>query len=158
MMGVMNRKRTFQMKCGYTLTEIMVAVVVVALIAGMALPGFGTFIKKMKCQEANGILPTLLNYQMAYYKDNGSYANSMAKLDVQVPAPKNFKQINLTDSTFFCAGKNREAVAYMEYNDSTFNLAVTTEGDILCIKSCTSNSCDSSAPNFCLNLGYLTCG
>ena len=136
-------------KRGYTLTEIMIAVGVAAFMATLALPRYGTFVNKMKSQEAQAILFAVLTDQLAYYKENGSYANSMASLSVQVPTPKNFDDVQAGSVTLTCSGNSRATVANMQFKDTSFTLYVTTDGQIVCVKGGGSDPCPS--------LGYLSC-
>ena len=135
---------------GFTLTEILVTIVIMAILAGLALPRYNMFMKKMKSQEAVGILLNILSDQLSYYKDNGSYATQMTDLDVQVPTPKNFNDVVPGSVTLDCSGTPRETVANMEFKDTSFKLYVTTDGQIVCKNT-------GGGPDPCPSLGFLSC-
>jgi len=71
-----NRKR------GFTLVELMVVIVIVALMAGIAVPLYTNYIKDARRREAAGGLAAVATAQQTYYQRNGAYTNSLANLNV----------------------------------------------------------------------------
>lgn len=72
---------------GFTLIELMVVVVVIALLAAIALPSYQDSIRKGKRAAAKSVLSDLANRQQAYLLDKRSYATSLTALVPGFAAP-----------------------------------------------------------------------
>lgn len=59
---------------GFTLTELMIVVVIVGILAAVAVPAFGSYMYRARAQEAPGFLAEIKNRQEAYRSEFGRYA------------------------------------------------------------------------------------
>ena len=69
---------------GFTLVELMVVIVIVALMAGIAVPLYVNYIKDARRSEAAGGLAAVATAQQTYYQRNNTYAAALASLNVDL--------------------------------------------------------------------------
>ncbi|MCK9283375.1 MAG: prepilin-type N-terminal cleavage/methylation domain-containing protein [Rhodocyclaceae bacterium] len=62
---------------GFTLIELMIAVAVIAVLMGIAIPNYNNYMLKGKLAEAMSLLSDLQVRQEQYYQDNRTYLNGM---------------------------------------------------------------------------------
>ena len=60
-------------RSGFTLVELLVVVAIIALLAGVALPSFGSIFKKMKREQARTLGQQLVNSIKNYYTEYSKY-------------------------------------------------------------------------------------
>ena len=65
---------------GYTLVELMVAVAIVGILAGIAYPAYKDSVSKSRRAEAMAELVRVANLQEQYFADNRTYTADMTKL------------------------------------------------------------------------------
>ena len=65
---------------GFTLVELMITVVVIALLAMVAVPAYNDSIRKGRRADAKSMLSTIAARQEQYFMDNKTYADTTAKL------------------------------------------------------------------------------
>ena len=77
---------------GFTLTEIIVAVIIASILMAVALPRMTGSIERYRAAEGVQILTAVLRSQRAYEMETGSYDSSggCASLDVEFPNADNF--------------------------------------------------------------------
>ena len=63
---------------GFTLIEVMITVVIVAVIAAVAIPNYTDYITRSKLTEAHGQLADLRVKMEQYYMDNRRYSTTAA--------------------------------------------------------------------------------
>jgi len=61
---------------GFTLVELMIAVAIVGILAGVAIPSYLSYIQKSKRAEAQGALVTFANAMEQWRLQNGSYCDA----------------------------------------------------------------------------------
>ena len=61
------------MQSGFTLLEMLIALVIVAILARMAIPGFSKAIERTKVKEAQSVLAAIYSAEKIYRLDQGSY-------------------------------------------------------------------------------------
>ena len=71
-------------KHGFTLVELMVVIVIVALMAAIAVPLYTNYIKDARRSEAAGGLAAVATAQQTYYQRNGGYVAALASLNVDL--------------------------------------------------------------------------
>ena len=69
-------------KNGFTMMELMIAVVVIGILVSIAVPNYMRALERAKCSQAVKILKTLRSAQMAYYSDNASFDTNLAVIEV----------------------------------------------------------------------------
>ncbi|HBG61845.1 MAG: hypothetical protein A2Y03_04310 [Omnitrophica WOR_2 bacterium GWF2_38_59] len=121
-------------KSGFTLTEIIVTVVVIGTLAGLTLPKITNQVEKVKSGEGTRILQALLDAQRIYEFENGAYADDLADLDVEISAPDNFDA--LTDANISTANPVASITRTGDYT-----LTIDTDGTIKCINEVTVGIC-----------------
>ena len=77
----MNR---FSRRRGFTLVELMVVIVIVAVMAAIAVPLYTNYIKDTRRSEGANGLAAVATAQTTYYQRNGSYSGSLAALNVDL--------------------------------------------------------------------------
>ena len=77
----MNR---FSRRRGFTLVELMVVIVIVALMAAIAVPLYINYIKDTRRSEGANGLSAVATAQTTYYQRNGAYSGSLASLNVDL--------------------------------------------------------------------------
>ena len=70
---------------GFTLLELMIVVVVVAVLAAIALPSYTDFIARGKFVEAHGQLADLRVKLEQFYQDNRNYGSTAAVCGIAMP-------------------------------------------------------------------------
>lgn len=60
-------------RSGFTLVELLVVVAIIALLAGVALPSFGSIFKKMKREQARTLAMQIGNSVKNYYAEYSKY-------------------------------------------------------------------------------------
>ena len=75
---------------GFTLTEIMVTIIIVSVLASVALPRFTGVIERVRAVEWVQIWTALLGAQKAYEAEHGNYSAILADLDIEIDRAANF--------------------------------------------------------------------
>lgn len=70
---------------GFTLIEVMIAVVIVGILAAIAYPSYIDYIIKSGRSEGVAAVMNVTNLQEQYYLDNRAYATDMTKLGLTNP-------------------------------------------------------------------------
>jgi len=116
----------FKKNRAFTLMELIVAIIIVGVLAGLAIPRFSSTIEKSRTAEAINILETLRNAQEVYKLENGVYTDTPDDLDVTIPASRNFKVPTVSDSPEPVASIERDASGYQ------YTLTIDTNGTLRC--------------------------
>lgn len=113
---------------GFTLIELMVAVVIVAILAGIAVPAYTDYVKRGKITEATATLAGLRLQAEKFFSDNRTYVGfpdtvngtKYFTYDCNTPAK--------TATTFVCTaeGKASESMDGFEYTINQSNTRTST--------------------------------
>lgn len=128
--------RIFGKNGAFTLIELIFAVVVVGILAGLALPRFSETIEKSRTAEAINILATLRNAQEVYKLENGGYLSgpSPDPLDVTIPPSSNFGAPTVAAADPI-ASIQRNAAGY------DYTLTIDIDGTVRCAGTTPANIC-----------------
>ncbi len=99
-------KKLLASNTAFTIQEVIVAIVIVGVLAGLSYPSFVNNIKKITNQEAETILIALYEAQKDYAFETGSYTTTASDLDVTFSTPKGFNAPLALDGNFSCHGGN----------------------------------------------------
>jgi type IV pilus assembly protein PilE len=124
---------TSRLDRGFTLLELMIVVVVVAVLAAIALPSCSAHLRKSARAEAQSFLTNAATSQQQFLIDRRSYAGSLASLKATPPA-------DLT-------GKYNFALATTAGPPPTFTFTATATGE-QAKDSCPTLTLDSSGTKF----------
>ena len=114
---------------GFTLTELIVSIIILSIIAALAIPKFTYIPEKAKAGEGIDILNSVLQAQKIYKLENGSYTNDFANLDITVSpkyffTPLDFSGLNLNPDV--------GVVTRVEAGVNLYELKITDTGIITC--------------------------
>jgi len=128
---------------GFTLTEIIVALVVVSVLVHLSLPTFHFTIERMRAKEGEQVLLSILGAQMRYKIDHGGYATVLNDIDVEVRPARYFGTPTLNVTLSVPTGT--VGLASIEHSEMGYHLILDDSGGVTCY------SADSS---LCPKLGY----
>ena len=103
-------KRTIRQDDGFTLIELMVVVMIIAVLIAIAIPSFLGFRKSAQDRSAQSELRNVLLAEKAYWLDNGDYTATAADITAfepnatitADPATGVFLDLNGTSSDIVC--------------------------------------------------------
>jgi type IV pilus assembly protein PilE len=90
---------------GFTLIEVMVTVTIIAILAAIALPSYGDYMRRGQLPEAFTFLSDFKVKMEQYYQDNRSYGNA-ACADTNPPTWSGFAPTSAKYFGFTCALTN----------------------------------------------------
>lgn len=145
-------------KKGFTLSEVMVVVIIIGIIAGLSFPRFTVAVERMRSSEGVGILTALLSAQKRFNLENGQYRQGSGgsseivngDLDIDIPASPNF----LTPYIYGGPGVGGQCtpIAVIIRPDPSTNpmyvFFIDEFGNLWCT--------DGGSYNFCSKMGYRT--
>jgi prepilin-type N-terminal cleavage/methylation domain-containing protein len=75
---------------GFTLVELAVVIIIIGVLAAFAVPRFLDSVERSKAAEAYNYLAAVRAAQERFQVRQGTYADDITELDIQMPAPKYF--------------------------------------------------------------------
>ncbi len=130
-------------KKGFTLSEVMVVVIIIGVIVGLSFPRFTVAVERMRSSEGVDILTALLASQRRFALENGGAfrdgtggGNALANgdLDIDIPASPNFDVPLISNNAAQVARIDRSSGEYFITIDSLGNLTCTDTGTGICPK------------------------
>ena len=85
----MNCFRKTRGQKGFTMIELMVVVVIVGILAAVAIPIYGKYVRNARVTEATGRMGEIITAQKAYAQENSVYTAATAGI-VDLSATDNF--------------------------------------------------------------------
>ena len=80
-----NMKKRSSNQSGFTLLELLMVVIIIAILAAIAVPSYFRTAERSRAAEALQVLASIRGAQLRYYAQNGAYAAASTSLDVEVP-------------------------------------------------------------------------
>jgi len=112
---------------GFTLFEIAVTSVLIAIIASMALPNYRSVGEKTRSREGMQILAAIYQAQQLYMLENGGAVagalGNLSSLEIAAATPSFSGPVLFTTNG---------QTAYIDRNNGNYRLYVNTSGDITC--------------------------
>lgn len=102
---------------GFTLIEVMITVVIIAILASVALPAYTDYVTRGKLPEATTGLASMRIQLEQYYQDNRTYSNG-DQCGAALPQEKDFTFACATDGqtyTITATGKSASGLADFKY-------------------------------------------
>lgn len=127
---------------GFTLTEIIVTMLILAAMAGMALPRYTFVMEKARAAEGVQILDSLYKAQVMFEFENGVYATTLAELEVEIPDPENFD--TLTDGDIDSVNPIASVTRRAGEAPENYSLTIDMDGTI---------NCTDASTTFCRRIG-----
>ena len=112
--------RIFKRNRAFTFIELIFAIVIIGILAGLALPRLSHTIEKSRIAEAVNILQTLRDAQEVYNLENAGYTADPNDLDVTIPASRNFNDPTLATA---------DPIASIERNAGGYRYTLTIDAD-----------------------------
>ena len=75
---------------GFTLVELAVVIIIIGVLAAFAVPRFLDSVERSKAAEAFNYLAAVRAAQERFQVRQGTYADDITDLDIQMPTPKYF--------------------------------------------------------------------
>lgn len=131
----MSTRRAHLSQLGFTLTELLVVIVIIGILVGLVVPKYMNTTIRAKATEAKLMLNEVYNLQKAYYLENDSYASTLEALGfeqekLKTEGGKARYKIALVEVTE--TGYRATATAVVDFNrDGTFNVWSINQRDDL---------------------------
>jgi type IV pilus assembly protein PilE len=77
-------KKLHQCQSGFTLVELMVSLVIIAILTAVVIPSYNNQVMKGYRSDAIAELGSIMNAQERYYTDKVTYTNDLSKLGLTI--------------------------------------------------------------------------
>ena len=94
------RQQTFKQQ-GFTLVEISIVIIILAIITSLVFPSYKKLVGKAKQTEAKTTLQAIYTAQKLYFAENNKYATSLTDLDIEIPSDARYSYSNSALPIFF---------------------------------------------------------
>ena len=120
-------------KKGFTLIEIIVALVILTILAAVALPNYMTMMTQGAANAAQNNLIAIYNAQKTYYFANAAYCTSANSVCNSLASINSTLSLNIADTkfTYTCNSTNGFTCTATNTSDGSLSLAVTNSPIIL---------------------------
>lgn len=98
-------------KKGFTLTEILIIVLIIAVLSAVALPIYNNAVAQSRFSTLMPSAKALKDAQERMYMSNGNYTNNFEDLDLSIPGTITADKVLSGDETFLMANTNEDSAA-----------------------------------------------
>jgi type IV pilus assembly protein PilE len=120
------RKNT---EAGFTIIELMIVMVIVAILGAIALPSYNDYILRSRLAEAYANMGELATKLEQYYQDNRTYAGACAANTVApLPSASNAKYFDVTCPTLTATAFTVQAAGKVGTSVAGFTFTVDNTG------------------------------
>ena len=142
----LNRQRAGRsFNSGFTLTEAVLTVIILGVLAALAIPRYQTNMERVKTGEAVQILYALYKAQMDYRIDTNTFTGNMKDLAIDIPAPKHYAAPKVSAGVFVNCNGSGNQLASIADDKGKYTLFMLETGNIRC------TPCNGS---ICRKLGF----
>ncbi|MAF87724.1 type IV pilin protein [Halopseudomonas aestusnigri] len=82
-------------QAGFTLIEVMMAVVIIGILAAIAFPSYREYVLRGHRSEGVALLSEAAARQERYYAQNNTYADSVAKLSMDADSDNDYYRLSV---------------------------------------------------------------
>lgn len=107
---------------GFTLIEIMITVLIIAILAAIITPQFARYVEKGRGEEGKLMLKSIRAAEKIYKSDNSTYTNSMNNLTAHIGSPNSdsnrsfdYTIPSANSTTFTAVATRRDGTNQNEY-------------------------------------------
>ena len=127
-------------RCGFTLVEIMITVVIIGVIAVLAIPRYTNSVERTRASDGVQILRTLFEAQELYFVEHNFYTDDSEALEIDPNEifSQYFDSIKISSVADNLAEVTRKG-------SPTYTLSIDIEAVI---------SCSNGTGNICQRIGY----
>jgi len=129
-------KKNYLLKSGFTLMEMVIAVIIMGVIASVAYPRYMLSVERSRTFEAIHVLQAIAVAQNIHFLENGFYAVDIDDLDVEISSMENFVIHSINNDENQLAVLHREPGVYEVWidKDLVITCAWTGDTDDICAK------------------------
>lgn len=84
---------------GFTLIELVIALTIIGILAGIALPAYQESVVKSRRSDAKAVMVELANRLERFYVDNGQYTDNMTTLGGTTTTQGGWYTVSITGTT-----------------------------------------------------------
>ncbi len=88
-------------KCGFTLVELMIVVIIIGILVSLAIPNYARSIERSKCSQAIQILKNMRSAGLSYYANNETFPGPGDEPDLEDEVGANFYSDGSNDDWAF---------------------------------------------------------
>lgn len=144
-------------KKGFTLIEVLVVVVIIAVLAAIALPQYMRAVEQTRTAEVLSVIRSVANAEEYYFLKNGKYTSETKRFTIDLPVTSKYEvTIDNTDGNYNILGLHKEkgkTVQHFRFFMANINGA-KHEGEFLCLAPVD----NEDAKTICENLGAQPIG
>ncbi len=125
----------FKKRTANTLTEIVIVIIIIGILASLALPRYFGTVEKAKSAEAVQILTALYGAEKSYLIENSQYTLSATGLDISIPYSPNFNTPTFPGSLPDPTDSVNSTLVSVQRSTSAYTLSILENGTIQCAPS-----------------------